>query len=58
MCSVCGRGEYSFGVQPEGKRPLVRLTHRWEDIIRMNLPEIGRGIDWTDLAQKANCRVL
>jgi len=40
---VCGRGAYSFGVQPEGKRLLERLTRRWEDNIRMDLPEKGRG---------------
>jgi len=25
--------------KPEGKRPLGRLCHRWEDNIRMNLRE-------------------
>jgi hypothetical protein len=29
-----------FG-KPEGKRPLERLRHRWEDNIRMNYKEIG-----------------
>jgi len=58
VCSVCDKGAHTFGVQPEGKSPLVRHTHRWEYNIRINLPEIGRGISWTDLAQKANCRVL
>jgi hypothetical protein len=27
----------------EGKRPLGRLRHRWEDGIRMNLTEVGLG---------------
>jgi hypothetical protein len=27
--------------KPEGKRPLGRRRHRWEDGIRMNLKEIG-----------------
>jgi hypothetical protein len=27
--------------KPTGKRPLGRPIHRWEDIIRMNLKEIG-----------------
>jgi len=35
----------------EGKRPLVRPRHRWEDNIKMNLQEVGwGGMDWIDLA--------
>jgi hypothetical protein len=26
--------------KPEGKRPLGRLRHRWEDNIRMDLQEV------------------
>jgi hypothetical protein len=38
--------------KPEGKRPLLRLTYRWEDGIRMDLREIGLGgVDWIRLAQ-------
>jgi hypothetical protein len=38
--------------KPEGKRPLGRPRHRWEDNIRMDLREIGwGGMDWIDLAQ-------
>jgi hypothetical protein len=38
--------------KPEGKRPLGRPRHRWEDGIKMDLREIGRGsVDWTQLAQ-------
>jgi hypothetical protein len=38
--------------KPEGKRPLGRPRHRWEDGIRMDLREIGlRGVDWIRLAQ-------
>jgi hypothetical protein len=38
--------------KPEGKRPLGRPRHRWEDGIRMNLREIGLGgVDWIRLAQ-------
>jgi hypothetical protein len=29
--------------KPEGKRPLGRPRHRWEDGIRMDLTEIGLG---------------
>jgi hypothetical protein len=38
--------------EPEGKGPLGRPRHRWEDGIRMNLREIGRGrVEWIQLAQ-------
>jgi hypothetical protein len=37
--------------KPEGKRPLGRPRHRWEDNIRMDLREVGwGGMDWIDLA--------
>jgi len=33
--------------KPEGKRPLVRPRHRWEDNIKMDLHEVGcEGMDW------------
>jgi hypothetical protein len=36
----------------EGRRPLGRPRHRWEDNIRMDLREVGcRGVDWMELAQ-------
>jgi hypothetical protein len=39
-------------VEPEGKRPLGRPRHRWEDNIKMDLQEVGcGGIDWIELAQ-------
>jgi hypothetical protein len=43
---------------PEGKRPLGRPRHRWEDGIRMDLREFGlRGVDWIRLAQdRDRCR--
>jgi hypothetical protein len=38
--------------KPEGKKPLGRPRHKWEDSIKMNHREIGRGnMDWIDLAQ-------
>jgi hypothetical protein len=38
--------------KPEGKIPLGRPRHRWEDGIRMDLGEIGLGgVDWIRLAQ-------
>ena len=39
--------------KPEGKRPLGRLRRRWEDNIKMDLEEVGRGCgDWMELAQE------
>ena len=29
--------------KPEGKRPLGRPRHRWEDNIKMDLQEVGGG---------------
>ena len=38
--------------KPEGKRPLGRPRHRWEDDIKMDLQEVGcGGRDWIKLAQ-------
>jgi hypothetical protein len=38
--------------RPEGKRPLGRPGHRWEDNIRMDLREIGiDGVNWIRLAE-------
>jgi hypothetical protein len=38
--------------KPEGKRPLVRPRHRWDDNIKMDLQEVGGGCgDWMELAQ-------
>ena len=37
---------------PEGKRPLGRPRHRWEDNIKMDLQDVGcEGMDWIELAQ-------
>jgi hypothetical protein len=48
-----GRGVYRLLVgRPEGKRPLGRPRHRWEDNIKMNLREIGiDGANWIQMAQ-------
>ena len=36
--------------KPEGKRPLGRRRHRWEDNIKMDLQEVGcGGMDWIKL---------
>jgi len=47
------RGVYRILVRkPEGKRPLGRPRHRWEDNIKMGLQEVGcGGMDWIELAQ-------
>jgi hypothetical protein len=48
-----GRGVYRVLVgRPEGKRPLGKLRHRWEDNIKMGLREIRiNGETWIQLAQ-------
>ena len=48
-----GRGVHRVLVgKPEGKRPLGRPRHRWEDNIKMDLQEVGGGCgDWMELAQ-------
>ena len=48
-----GRGVYRVLVgKPEGKRPLGRPRRRWEDNIKMDLQEVGRGCgDWMELAR-------
>jgi len=47
-----GRGVHRVLVgKPEGKRPLQRPRHRWEDNIKMDLQEVGGCGDWMELAQ-------
>jgi hypothetical protein len=57
-----GREEaYSVLVgKTEEKRPLARLRSRWEENIKMDLQEVGRGdMDWIELAQDMDrCRAL
>jgi hypothetical protein len=36
---------------PQGTRPQGRPTHRWEGNIKMDLQEVGWGMDWIELAQ-------
>jgi hypothetical protein len=54
-CSTNGEKRKAYRIlveKPEGKRPLGRPGHRWEDNIRMDLRDIGwSGMDWIDLAQ-------
>jgi hypothetical protein len=38
--------------KPEGKRPLGRLRHRWDDNTKMDLQKLEcGGVDWIELAQ-------
>ena len=48
-----GRGVHRVLVgKPEGKRPLGKPRNRWEDNIKMDLQEVGRGCgDSMELAQ-------
>jgi len=39
--------------KPEGKSPLERPGHRWEDNNKMDLLEMGYGVmDWIELDQE------
>ena len=51
-CLEESRGGYRVLLgEPEGKRPLEKLKHRWEDHIKMDLQEAGsEGMDWIDVA--------
>jgi hypothetical protein len=48
-----GRGVYRVLIgRSEGKRPLGRPRHRWEDNIKLDLREIGIDVtNWIQLAQ-------
>ena len=54
-----GEGRVVYRVlvgKPEGKRPLWRPRHRWEDNIKMDLQEVGcGGMDWFELAGTCEC---
>ena len=51
-----GRGVHKVLVgKREGKRPLGRPRRRWEDNIKMDLQEVGKGRgDWMELAQDSD----
>jgi len=53
VCMGESRGIYRVFVgKPEGKRPLGRPGHRWENSIKMDLQEVRcGGMDWIKLAQ-------
>ena len=52
VCIGERRGAYGVSVgKPEGKRPIERPRHKWEDI-KMDLSRVRwGGMDWIDLAQ-------
>jgi hypothetical protein len=51
------KGAYLRKVEkPEGKRLLERHRRRWEDNIKIDLGEVGWGMDWMDLAQDRDRR--
>ena len=55
VCSAYGGDErriQGFAGEPEGKIPLGRPRHRWDDNIKMDLQEVGcGGMDWIELTQ-------
>jgi hypothetical protein len=44
-----GRGEVMVE-KPEGKRPLRKPRHRWEDGIRIDLRKLAEGVEWIQSA--------
>jgi hypothetical protein len=53
-CSIYGesRGVYRVLMgKPERRRPLERPRRRWEDNIKIDLRDVGKAMDWIDLAQ-------
>jgi hypothetical protein len=54
------RGAYRILVgRPEGRRSLGRPRSRWEENIKLDLQEVGWGMDWIELTQdRDSCRDL
>jgi hypothetical protein len=52
------RGAYGILVgRPEGRRPVGRPRHRWEDNIKLDLQKVVCGcMDWIELAQDEDRR--
>jgi len=51
--TCCGeeRCVKGFGGKPEGKRPLGRPRHRWEDLLRRILEKVDGDMNCIDLAE-------
>ena len=45
------RNVQDFGEDTEEKRQLGKPRRRWENNIKMDLQEVGWGMDWMDLAR-------
>jgi hypothetical protein len=52
-CDTHGREKsvQGFGGKPEGKRSLGRSRRKWEDGIRIDLGDIGWGVEWNHSLQ-------
>jgi hypothetical protein len=53
-CSTNGEKRNAYRIlvgKPEGKRQLERPRRRWVDNIKMDLRDIGVGMDWINFAQ-------
>jgi hypothetical protein len=53
-CSTCGekRGAYRILMgRPEGRRALGRPRRRLEGNIKINIEDVGWGVDWIELAE-------
>jgi hypothetical protein len=54
-CSTHGEDGNAYKIlvrNPEGKRPLGRPKHGWEDNIKIDLTEMWwEGVDWIHMAQ-------
>ena len=59
-CKGKRKGLYRVLVgKPEGKGPLRRPRHRWDDNIKMDLQEVGcGGVDWKVAPYKDKWRAL
>jgi hypothetical protein len=42
------------GKKPEGQTALAKPRRRWEQNIKMDLQDLGWGMDWIDLAEVVN----
>jgi len=56
VTALCSREDILLKVlslkqKPDRKRPLGKSRHRREDNIKMDLQELGWGMDWIDLDQ-------